>query len=289
MQHTTKPVIIITGANGFIGSYLVDYFLEQNFQITALVQEIPEQIIPTLKYQKFDLNDEIPEEPFSDADYLIHCAYVAADIDINAMKINIAGTKRLLELARKHNLKKFVFISSFSAHEKAVSAYGKSKFETEKLFDPERDLVLKPGLVVGNGGLFQKIATLIQKSNFVPMIDGGRQMIQTLYVGDLAKAIEKGIKNNISGIFPLAEILPGTMKDLYQQICKKKNKNPVLFSIPFFIANAGIAFFSLFGIKTPVSKENLLGLKWSQTYDIAKSVETFEMNFVPLKETLKMI
>ena len=121
------------------------------------------------------------------------------------------------------------------------------------------------------------------------MVDGGKQPIQTLYIDDLAKAIEKGILNDISGVYPMAEPHPITMKNLYKQICKKENKNPMLISIPFCIANAGVFIFNLLGLNSPVSKENLLGLKWSRTYDISRTVKSFEMDFIPLEETLKII
>jgi nucleoside-diphosphate-sugar epimerase len=289
MRIPSKPGIIITGANGFIGSYLLEYFQKKEYQITAFVHAIPKQRIQNVNYQLFDLQNDVPEEFFPDTDFLIHCAYIKAESNSNAMIINQEGTKRLLEASRKHNIKKFVFLSSFSAHEKAVSAYGKSKYETEKLFDPTIDLVLKPGLVVGAGGLFQKIVSIIKSSRIIPMIAGGRQPVQTLYINDLAQAIEKGMLDSISGTYPLAEAKAITMKEMYLQICAKENKKPVLVSVPFFVAHTGVFFFNLMGLNSPVSKENLLGLKYSKAYDISSSVETFKMNFKTFHETLKLI
>jgi nucleoside-diphosphate-sugar epimerase len=288
-QDKDKKGIIITGANGFIGSYLVNYFLERNFLVTAFVRKKPATTDARINYQLFDLKDTIPEIAFPGSDYLIHCAYIKTEDNPDARIINNEGTKKLLDLSRKYNLKKFVFISSFSAHNQAVSEYGKSKYESEKIFDSERDLVLKPGLVIGNGGLFMNITSHLKKNRIIPVINGGRQLIQTLFIGDLAEVIETGITRDVSGVYPVAELHPVTMSEMYRLICRKERKNPVLISVPFFFAWFGISVFNYLRLKTPVSKENLLGLKGSITYDVTKSVEVFNMNFSPLAETIKMI
>lgn len=70
------------------------------------------------------------------------------DQNKNADKINIDGTKKLVEFCRKKNIKP-LFFSSFSAHKEAISHYGKTKLELEKLFDISKDVILKPGFVLG--------------------------------------------------------------------------------------------------------------------------------------------
>lgn len=284
-----KPRVIITGANGFIGSYLVDYFIHKDFWVTAFVHSMPEKFTPTVKYLKFDLKNNIPEQPFKNADYVIHCAYSPADKNNEAFTTNLEGTKKLLELSKRNNIKKFVFLSSFSAHENAKSVYGRSKFEAEKLFNPEKDLVIKPGLVIGHGGLYLRISELIKKSKILPLIDGGKQMVQTLHIEDLAFAIEKGIKDDVSGILPLGVFKPLRMKDFYKGIAKSYGKNPIMIYLPAFLAQFAISIFQSLGIKTSVSKENISGLKHLKTYDTKESCK--ELGIIPksFKETIETI
>lgn len=284
-----KSRIIITGANGFIGSFLVDYFLERDYHITALVHSMPEKIHQNVRYDIFSLENNIPDEVFVNAHYLIHCAYVVANKSINARKINYDGTKNIIELSRKYNLKKIIYLSSFSALDETSSVYGKSKFEIEKLFNPTLDLILKPGLVVGKGGLFKKISDTIEHSRYLPIVGTGEQLIQTIYISDLARCIEIGITNDISGVYAVAENQPITMKTVYKLICKNLNKKRIIIPIPYFIVNAGIVFLNSIGQRPPVTKENLLGLKSGKTHSIAGSERVFNMQFTSLSESIKLL
>src|SRR5215831_17467091 len=169
------PTVIITGAAGFIGSHLVTHFVTQRWKIIAFVRTVPERTLPTVQYVKYDLNDSVEERVFSGADFLVHCAYIEGNIDGN-----IHGVRRLLAASRRHTLKRNIFISSISAHEAALSQYGKQKFLCEKLFDSAVDTIVRPALVLGHGGLFQRMSEYLQKGRRIPLIDGGRQPMQTV-------------------------------------------------------------------------------------------------------------
>src|SRR4051794_24178922 len=118
--------IIITGANGFIGSELVNRLSSAGWKVKAFVHSQPSVKIPGVEYIGFDLEKENREPDFNDAELLVHCAYIRYDQNKNADEINIAGTKRLIAICRKKNIKP-IFISSFSAHPGAQSHYGKNK------------------------------------------------------------------------------------------------------------------------------------------------------------------
>jgi len=110
--------ILITGHNGFIGSHLVEV-LRKNHPIIGLSNEKtfqPSSSKNNLKQIKCDINkikiNQIPNDVFS----IIH---LAAITDIQyceqnpkiCFDVNVHGTKKMLEFARKKDLK-FLFISS---------------------------------------------------------------------------------------------------------------------------------------------------------------------------------
>ena len=202
-----NKTIIITGASGFIGSNLINHFVEQGYAVYAFARNIPANLSLKAKFVYYNLEDNsINEEAFMNSSYIIHCAYLKySDKHFNSDEINIEGTKRLLELSRKYNLNKFIFLSSFSAHSEAFSHYGNVKLKLEKLFDENSDLILKPGLVLGNGGLFKSISDIILNNKIVPIIGDGKQPVQTIHVKDLANIIQVGIERSISGTYYLAE------------------------------------------------------------------------------------
>jgi nucleoside-diphosphate-sugar epimerase len=285
----SKQKIIITGANGFIGTYLVNYLSEAGFNVTGFVETLPSDPIKGVNYKKFLLDEYMDEDEFKDTDCLIHCAYVKHTDNKNSMLININGTKKLIDISRKYSIKKVVFFSSLSAHENAKSAYGTSKLQLESLFDLNHDLVLKPGLVLGKGGLFNSIFDIIKKSKFIPMIDGGNQKMQFIYIDDLAKCIKQAIETDISGMFPLAYHEPVLMKTLYREISEGLKKNCYFVYFPYFLAHILFTLIDLLHIPLSLSKENLLGLKNVYYIDVNETLKKFDIKPLSFKESVKRI
>ena len=286
-----NPSVIITGSSGFIGSELVKHFAARHYEVVALDKVKPRELLSDVNYYEHDLNDALMQEGiFVNADYLIHCAYLPySDAHKNADEININGTKRLVELAQKYNIKKIIFLSSFSAHEDAISHYGKTKSALEKLFNVSKDLILKPGLVLGNGGLYYAMREIISKNKYIPMPGGGNQPVQTIYVKQLAAIIQIGIEENISGIFAIAEDSAITMKMLYKAIDEYSGKNAIFVPLPYSGAEMIIYFSEIFHLKMPVTRESILGLKQNRAYDVSEAMKIFNMQFMTYKESLEQI
>ena len=253
-----KRKIIITGAAGFIGSAVLRHFRDKGWNVIAFVQSMPGKPENEVVYVKYDLAAVPDEGAFENCDGLVHCAYLKNDLETN-----VSGTKRLLELSRKHGVRKNIFISSFSAHPDAISKYGKQKLELEKIFSTERDCVLRAGVVLGNGGgLFGQMKEHVMKGKRIPLIDGGKQPLQIVDVNDLVMVIDKVIENDVHGVFTIARPEPLTYKEFFLALGRRFNKKVKFISVPFFLVNWGLAFCESMGLKLPVNRENVLGLKF---------------------------
>jgi len=260
-----KHKIIITGGSGFLGSALVKHFSEKQFQVIALVRRKPEKPIAGVEYSLFKLNEQIDENIFKGATHFIHCAYIKTDQNINALTQNIEGTKKLVDLCRKNSVSKLIFISSLSAKPDIASVYGQQKFKCERLFSGASDLIVRPGLIIGNGGLMASLTEQIKKNKFIPLIDGGKQELQTISISDLVLAIDKCLEQNIYGTLTLAENKPLTFKAFCTAICDTLNLKRKFISIPYWMAYGGLSLLNAVGIKASLNKDNLIGLKQSST------------------------
>ena len=127
-------MIVITGAGGFIGSFLVDYFLQNNYYVRGLYHKnLAKKSNANFEAFQFNLSSEINLEHFENADYVIHCAWEAFNEKESSNENNFKGTIKLRDYCREINIKKFVFLSSMSAHENSLSNYGKTKYILESL------------------------------------------------------------------------------------------------------------------------------------------------------------
>lgn len=195
--------ILVTGANGFIGSHIVDSLLEHNQNVYCLVRKSSNlQWLNTknvnLVYGSLDDLSGI-ENLNINFDSVIHSAgIVQAKKKEDFTEVNVKGTQNLIELFKKRNLQKFVFISSLTAagparkdhpkseqsEDKPITAYGKSKLEAEKviLASGLDYIILRPGAVFGpRDKAMYSVFKMAQKgifvgvgsnSKYVSMIDG---------------------------------------------------------------------------------------------------------------------
>jgi nucleoside-diphosphate-sugar epimerase len=283
----TYPKIIITGANGFIGNYLGDYFSRRGYVITAFVHTQPTNRKMDIIYHNFDLNQPVDQSELAGCDIVIHCAYIKSGDNARANEINYDGTRNLYKKTKIASIKKFIFISSLSAHERAISQYGRMKFKIESMLDPTIDLILKPGLVIGRGGLFEVIAGYFQRSVVIPLVDGGRNQIQCIALDDLAKCIEVAIQKEITGNYTLAAKDPVTLRDIYLLISKKMNKKIIPLSVPYWLVNLGFFVLDSLRIKTPITRERLLGLKQNRIWDVSEAARVFGIEFKSCQQAIE--
>ena len=140
--------ILITGASGFIASYLIKFFIFLNinknfkikiFLITRNKNKARKKFINN-KSKKFvtilntDLNQNF--QISKSVDYIFHLASNASPqnykkFPIETLEPNVLGTNNLLSYAAKFNIKSFIFFSS-------GEVYGNSKnsiLKEEKFFD----------------------------------------------------------------------------------------------------------------------------------------------------------
>lgn len=279
--------IAITGASGFIGNELVSR-LAAKHSIIALRRRLSGSAMPNVEERKFDLEDEATFAAVKDADVLVHCAFIKAGKDKpNANKTNIETVEKLAGICRQNGVF-FIFISTMSAHQNALSEYGKHKFEIENKLDANLVSVLKLGLVMGNtGGLFNTIKQTIAKASVVPLISGGKQPIQIIHIEDLTKIIEKVSVEKLSGVFSIGTPKVYTMKYMYEQIAHAQNKQIRFVSLPFVFMKLGLGIVEGIGLTLPVTTENLLGLKQLQAFDTAPSLNKIGVELMELEQAIK--
>lgn len=136
--------ILLTGASGLIGTFLVDVLMDKNvkdgleLKIIAIGRnegKAKERFAEYWENEKFsflsvDINNALSIDVH--ADYVIHAASnthprLYADDPIGSLMTNILGTYHLLEYAKKTRTKRFVFLSS-------VEIYGQA-WEPNDVFD----------------------------------------------------------------------------------------------------------------------------------------------------------
>ena len=149
-----KNIVIVTGANGFVGSHLVDLLLSKDYAVRCITRKSSDMRWLKAKDVEVDdcgLNDKDRlNKAFEGADYVYHVAGVVKSKSPEGyFEGNVDTTRNLLDVAleNKNNIKKLLVVSSLTAVGPAIgdkpvdestechpiTTYGKSKLAEEEL------------------------------------------------------------------------------------------------------------------------------------------------------------
>ena len=133
--------VLVTGSSGFIGSHVADA-LEEEFWNVVLFDTVPSKY--KSKTQQEFIGDILKpgdiEKAMEGCDLVYHFAAQAdlgasSGIPAKTITANIIGTQNVLEAARKHKVKRFMFASTIYVYSELGSFYRVSKQACEKIIE----------------------------------------------------------------------------------------------------------------------------------------------------------
>lgn len=129
-----RRVVALTGATGFVGGATLNHLVDAGWQVRALTRR-SQQAKPGIMWVEGALDQpESLTKLCEGADAILHIAGVVNAPDAAGFEAgNVAGTANLIAAAKGAGIGRFVHISSLSAREPQLSAYGASKARAEKL------------------------------------------------------------------------------------------------------------------------------------------------------------
>lgn len=279
--------IFITGINGFLGSSFARHFQAKGYKVSGSTSS--QQSLEQLMQKGFSgvvqpLAPIINPELLEGSDVVIHCAY---DFKKNSRLANIEGTKAFYRAANIAKVKQQIFISSYSAIPDSLSEYGQIKFELEQFFSEQQALVLKPGLVIGAGGLFQRISHMLSIFPVIPLIDGGKGKMAIIGIDDLCAVTEKLLVEQKVCTFNLYLNEKCALKDFCSEIKKQSSYSSFFINVPFALLYFPIAVLSAFRIPFPITTQNLLGFKQNQAIETPSDLDSLLENSQSLSEMIQ--
>jgi len=127
-------VIAVTGATGFLGQALLDAAQGEGVALRALARK-PQPERPGVIWISGDLgNRQALADLCAGVQVVIHVAgLVNTPEPADFVAANVTGTDNVIEAARAAGIERLIFVSSLSAREPQLSAYGASKARAEQL------------------------------------------------------------------------------------------------------------------------------------------------------------
>jgi len=251
--------IVITGANGFVGSALTKKLLNSGYEVTCLVRtgSNVELIENDTKIYYIDYNNlEEVRQVLQGKDILIHVAALTRARKWESFnKINVNLTKTLLKICNDSSVKQFIFLSSQAAagsaknkdsakkendSTKPVTMYGKSKLLAENIIQQKSMIpwtIIRPVSVYGAGDKdFLELFKMV-KNHFVFLNSFRTKYYNLIHIDELTNFIERTINNKdaFNETFLAANPRIITNSELHKLIGKAIKSKTITIRIPEFL------------------------------------------------------
>lgn len=232
--------LLLTGANGFLGSYFYkQYSIKYDIRTFSFVQNQLESLslkdidtvihLGALVHQTQNINDEMYET------------------------INVTQTLELAQKAKDDGVQHFIFMSTVKIYGEEsnvpynevspcvpLDAYGKSKLKAEQKLqflenETFRVSIIRTPIIYGYGvkANMQNLIKLVDKMSFLPFggIDNKRSFV---YIGNLCALIDAIICASKCGIFLAGDDEALSTSELISLIANAEQKKIYLLKVPFF-------------------------------------------------------
>jgi len=310
----------VTGGTGFIGGHLIKRLLDDGFEVKALARNAEKAKALSAQGVEIVMGDMKERESFhgalSGCGVLFHLGNVASwwlPDKSDFIKINVEGTRNIMEEALEAGVKKIVFTSSLAAIRQPKgqmstedlehrgdfeSRYARSKYLAEKeILKLYRDsilpvVILNPGVVIGPGDLKTFGRMLIEyverKLKFIPFPD---TFVPLVYIDDVIEAhvmafqhgrngeryIIVGDNITIAGAFKVIEEITGVLPP-------RKTISPLMLK---FIAWFMELKANITGVKPKLARDAVRAMDVGAMGSNEKSKRELSLAYTPLKAALE--
>jgi len=265
--------VLVTGATGFLGTRLVPILQAQGHTVRALVRETSD--VRALKAAGAELvvGSLHPPQRLETAceavDAIVHCAGGGKVRDVSAFYANnLATTTNLLEAARATcpNLRRFVFVSSLSAHGPSpdgvprdpaeattpITHYGRAKAQAETAVLDAADAfdvtILRPPAIYGPGDTRMLPVFKAAARGLLPL-PGPARMTSLVHVDDCCTAIGHIVTQPHPNrrIYFVEDGKPRTIDELADDVSNAVQRKPLVLRAPRFLLLAAAVISELVG------------------------------------------
>jgi len=272
--------ILITGASGFLGAETVARAARLGHDVRAMIRQNSPRERLALPASQLYVGDMTQPETFPGAvagmEGVIHCAAVTAtgatDEELSR-RVNIDGTVRLFQAAKAAGVRRWIQISSMSAHPATTSAYGMTKLAADEFLravaPPPAWTILRPSLIYGPGGgkgLVDKTVKLLEKLPLMPILGAGREPIRPVYVGDVAEAAIECLEREVAigKTYMLGGADEVSLNEFMAELARARGLKRPLIHIPLPLAMVLARAFSILLKNPPITVDNVKGVREAQ-------------------------
>lgn len=184
--------IVVTGASGFIAKNLRKYLSEKNIDLISISRNDFKKFKSESRIISKNYDEKKLLQLIKNSDALIHLVGIGQQsVNSDYNMINTEFTQHIVNLSKKANIKKIVYLSGLGVSTKTTLGYFISKYNAENFIINSglNYTIFRPSYIVGTDDMFTKYLKRQIKNGEINIPGSGTYSIQPIHISDVVKII----------------------------------------------------------------------------------------------------
>ena len=244
-------MILVTGANGFVGRHVTRDLATNGARVRAMVRSA--RGAAALQGVNCELVRGDVTDPASlraavrGVRTIVHLVAILTGPPAAFDRVIAAGAGNLVEAARESGVRRVVLMSAIGTGPGATVPYHRAKWAAEQVVAGSgiEHLLLRPSFVFGpDGGALPRFLRIAKLFPLTPVIGPGTQRVQPIWIDDLVRAVRLAVDSDVgSGSIELGGPDTVTWNELWRRMKAAMGTRRPAVHLPFWLARAPAAVF----------------------------------------------
>jgi NADH dehydrogenase len=302
--------VLVTGASGFVGSYLVNTLTAAGHEVIALSRQAAVPAAPAPAAEPPEAAITSMAADVTDRSSLEACSKALHDTPVDAVihlvgiirergqatfeRVHVEGTRNVLELTKQLGVRRFVHMSALGSTLESKSGYFVSKARAETLVR-HADLattIFRPSLIFGVGDEFfgDTLKQLVTLAPVIPQIGDGNFPFRPVWIGDVCTAFCQALSRDvtISASYDLVGPVEHSFRQLLELTRAAANNRKPIVAVPLALVRLGVPLLQYLP-NPPITRDQFLMLLAGNTGDPSLATEVFDLEMRALADELPRI
>jgi NADH dehydrogenase len=243
--------VLVTGASGFVGSYVVPELAASGHRVVALVRSaeagaalerrLPAGAAGSVELRTGDVVDPSSLAPaLAGVDAVVHLVAIARDWNggKDLLRVNLDGTQNVIAAMEAAGVRRLVHLGALGVEDREELNYAKSKARAEAAVRASALdwTILKPSLLFGpRDGFFNIVADLVRiPFPIVPVPGSGKSRFQPIHVADVALGVRLALERpeTVGQAFELGGPRIWTYREITEEVAGALGKRRLIVPMP---------------------------------------------------------
>jgi len=294
--------IIVTGSNGYFGSYVCRELLKQGHKVIGLKWDHRASAVidhPGIEYVRCDIREKVMPQvkdllQGKKVSAIINAAALlgSSDYDRN-YAVNAGGVANMMDFAAELGITRFIQVSSVVVIKEFKGPYGETKLIGQQMLEKSNldYTVFIPAMILGPEGLGinRILKNVFRFPLMVPLIGSGKETQHPIFVKDFARYIIYSLDKSIAfrKVYQIAGDRVISFRDFIRLILKIKGKRKIFVPVPAWFAKMLGKMFQKVQKVPLFTAEHVKGVLQDSNLDTSLLKQDLGFDPTPLEEALK--